>query len=451
LLTHDPKSVNASTTQAGAWLTHNTNSNVGTWTVNANDTGGDRISIVSANDGWILRLFPGQKTAQLFRWDGVQWSLFTTLTHTQDIVRGDISMSSVNDGWAVLGGWLGGTPAQSVVYRWDGSNWNYFTTITDPNAISLVSLETLSDSSVWTLGAGNFWSTLYRWDGTAWHYAGKTPGGVWTDNDLAMISENDGWAVGPSGHIAHWNGAAWSQVASPVTSSLNAVAMVNANDGWAVGDNGVILRWNGVSWNQVASSPTSSHLSSVAMVSADEGWIIGGNVLLRWNGQEWSAFAKPVHDWFKDIQMLTSDDGWIVGSNNVLHYQIVPPILTINYGSGAPGSYFSVTGENFPPNEMAQITVNGHSLGAVQVDSNGDIFFMLTTTSADEGTYFVTASVNPSATEQFILDAGEPVRPQVGSFGSRGVSLNVGAGLVPAQSRATTRVAPTSGVNPMKS
>jgi hypothetical protein len=424
LFTHDPKSVNASAIQIGEQITYNTHSNVGAWTVNAPGVGGDKISMVSANDGWILKLFPGQKTAQLFRWNGTQWSLFTTLTHTQDIVRGDISMSSVNDGWVVLGGWLGGTPAQSVVYRWDGSNWSYFTTITDLNAISLASLETLSANSVWALGGGNFWSTLYRWDGTAWHYAGKTPGGVWTDNDLAMISENDGWAVGFSGHIAHWNGTTWSQVTSPVTSSLNAVAMINANDGWAVGDNGIILRWNGVNWSQ-ADSPTSANLSSVAMVSANEGWIIGGNVLLHWNGQEWSLFTKPVNDWFKDIHMLSADDGWVVGSNNVLHYQVIPPALTINYSSGAPGSYFSVTGQHFPPNETAQITVNGHSLGTVQVDNNGDIFFLITTANADEGAYFVTASVNPSATEQFVLDANEPVRPQAGT----GDTFDVPAGI----------------------
>ena len=39
----------------------------------------------------------------------------------------------------------------------------------------------------------------------------------------------------------------------------------------------------------------------------------------------------------------------------------------------------------------------------------------------------------------------------IGSFGIRGVRLDVGAGLVPAPPRATTRVAPTDGVNPLKS
>lgn len=38
-----------------------------------------------------------------------------------------------------------------------------------------------------------------------------------------------------------------------------------------------------------------------------------------------------------------------------------------------------------------------------------------------------------------------------GSFECHGITLNGGAGLVPAQSGATTRVARTSGVNPLKS
>ena len=112
-------------------------------------------------------------------------------------------------------------------------------------------------------------------------------------------------------------------------------------------------------------------------------------------------------------------------SITILHYQVIPPALTINYSSGAPGSYFSVTGQHFPPNETAQITVNGQSLGTVQVDNNGDIFFLITTANADEGAYFVTASVNPSATEQFVLDANEPVRPQAGT----GDTFDVPAGI----------------------
>jgi len=83
----------------------------------------------------------------------------------------------------------------------------------------------------------------------------------------------------------------------------------------------------------------------------------------------------------------------------------------MNYISGAPGSYFNVIGRHFPANSTAEPSVNGHVSATVPVNSAGSYFFALTTGDSNEGTYYVTASVNPSATKQFILDTTEPVRP----------------------------------------
>jgi len=88
------------------------------------------------------------------------------------------------------------------------------------------------------------------------------------------------------------------------------------------------------------------------------------------------------------------------------------PELLMNFTTGAPNSVFSVTGQNFPSNSTATITVNGRSLGTVPVDANGRFSFLLTTSNATEGTYYVTASVNPSASKQFVLSTTDPIRPQ---------------------------------------
>src|SRR5207249_1337621 len=66
-------------------------------------------------------------------------------------------------------------------------------------------------------------------------------------NGVAAVATNDVWAVGYylNGGVnqtltEHWNGSAWSIVASPNQGSsantLSAVAVVGANDVWAVGD-----------------------------------------------------------------------------------------------------------------------------------------------------------------------------------------------------------------------
>jgi len=92
------------------------------------------------------------------------------------------------------------------------------------------------------------------------------------------------------------------------------------------------------------------------------------------------------------------------------------PALAINYSSGAPGSYFTITGINFPPDDTASIAINGNILGPVPTDSSGGLIFSLKTSpTAGEGLYRVTASVPPSAMTQFTLDAEDDVHPQVGS------------------------------------
>lgn len=389
--------------QSGDWVSR----------VNSNFGSQQRVAMTDETSGWMLHYdyTVNPNNAFIYKYEGFNWSGALMIVHSQQIVKADIEMISANDGWLVLGGWLGDPAAESVIYRWDGSNWNFITTITDPNGIQLSSLDMLNENSVWALGIGNFWSSLYKWDGSSWSYVGKSPGGVWPDSDLEMLSETDGWAVGLDGAIARWDGSSLVQVASPTSTNLNAVSMVNSNSGWAVGDAGTILNWNGSAWTTHA-SPTTVNLNKVQMLSADEGWIIGANVVLHWDGTQWNQVTMPVTDSYHDIDMLSTSDGWLIGDSHLLQYVVPGPKLTMNYTSGAPGSYFNILGQFFPENSTATLSVNGRTVGTVPVGSSGTFAFTLTTDNADEGDYFVTASVNPTATKQFILDANEPVRPE---------------------------------------
>lgn len=389
--------------QSGDWVSR----------VNSNFGSQQRIAMSDETSGWMFHYdyTVNPNSAFIYKYENYNWSGVVMLVHSQRIVEADIEMLSADDGWLVLGGWLGDPAAESVIYRWDGSNWVKITMITDPNGIALSSLDVLNKNSVWALGTGNFWSSLYRWDGSSWSYAGKSPGGVWPSLDLDMLTETDGWAVGLDGAIARWDGSSLVQVASPTTAQLNAVSMVNSSSGWAVGNAGTILKWNGAAWT-IYASPTTADLKKVQMLSADEGWIIGANVVLHWDGTQWNPVTMPVTDSFHDIDMTSASEGWLIGNSHLLQYVVPEPKLTMNYTSGAPGSYFNIIGEYFPANSTATLSVNGRTVGTVLVDSTGMFYFTLTTANADEGTYFVTASVNPTATKQFVLDAAEPVRPE---------------------------------------
>jgi Tol biopolymer transport system component len=113
------------------------------------------------------------------------------------------------------------------------------------------------------------------------------------------------------------------------------------------------------------------------------------------------------------------------------------PELDINYQTGQPGSFFTVTGQGFPSNATAQTSINGHPLGTVDIDASGSFVFLLDTTQADAGYYVATASINARSTGfaystlqnhhtlkrvvqqdltsrsvTFVLDPSEPLRAQ---------------------------------------
>ena len=67
--------------------------------------------------------------------------------------------------------------------------------------------------------------------------------------------------------------------------------------------------------------------------------------------------------------------------------------------------FFTATGTGFTSNITATVTINNVALGTVPTDGNGDLSFILSTANADEGGYVVTASVNPTASARFTLDA----------------------------------------------
>jgi alpha-tubulin suppressor-like RCC1 family protein len=92
-----------------------------------------------------------------------------------------------------------------------------------------------------------------------------------------------------------------------------------------------------------------------------------------------------------------------------------PPYLTSNYPSGQPGSFFTITGWNFPPGTQATLSINGQVItSTLSVDPTGSFIFFLNTTGDEAGGYAVTVSVNPSATTSFILADDASLRPQEG-------------------------------------
>ncbi|MBV9382398.1 MAG: hypothetical protein JO242_17240, partial [Streptosporangiaceae bacterium] len=141
--------------------------------------------------------------------------------------------------------------------------------------------------------------------------------------------------------IVHWNGRAWSQVASSNPGSkadvLNGVQGIAASNVWAVGlyENGLFglslaLHWNGHGWTKVATpNPTgSSELLGVDATSAANAWAVGDDgkgesVTLRWNGRTWTRVPSPDilrgdDNILHSVAATSPTNAWAVGAANNL-------------------------------------------------------------------------------------------------------------------------------------
>jgi hypothetical protein len=196
----------------------------------------------------------------------------------------------------------------------------------------------------------------------------SAPGGSWTIvnsanggavNDivgLTCVSASDCWGVGRQRNgsiwqtlIEHWDGSAWTLVASPNTSTsdgnfLYGVSCTSSSQCWAVGDDTVmnfgvahplIEQWNGTAWT-IYSSPlanpvaTDGILSSVTCTAVSDCWAVGyqlsGNfnqtLIQHWNGSVWltvtSANTSAVEsNVLNNVACTSASDCWAVGNHDV--------------------------------------------------------------------------------------------------------------------------------------
>jgi hypothetical protein len=211
---------------------------------------------------------------------------------------------------------------------------------------------------------------------------------------VACTSTSDCWTVGSQtsgGYsqtmIEHWNGKSWSIVTSPNTSStrnnyLAGVTCVSSSDCWAVGSHGddasnisqtLTLHWDGSAWSVVASPNTSltqdtvfNDLRSVSCTSTADCWAVGQyfadshtglgyaqTLIERWDGISWTIVVSPngggVPNFLNDVTCISPLDCWAVGirsAYSVATRSYVPQTLTERWDGV---SWTIVTSPNINP------------------------------------------------------------------------------------------------------
>lgn len=338
---------------------------------------------------------------RLFQWQG-DWTLNNT---NFGEVFGSASTSR-NNIWFAM---------ESRISHWNGNIWEYSDYFTP---MRLYSIDLVSELEGWAVGA----------DGTIGHGVGldwseiSSPT-INTLNGVDMLSATDGWAVGNAGTILHWDGVNWSIVTSPTTQNLLSISMVSPAEGWASVDNATLLRWNGVEWLDSGYS-FRSKITELEMTSSNYGWGVGADgIIIQWDGLNWAELPSPTDNYLADLDIVSPGEAWAVGANHIILHFVADPVLTLNYTSGAPGSYFSLHGAYYPGNSTGNLFVNGEFCGAVNTDKLGEFDIILSTAGVEEGIYTVEFTVNPTAQTTLELNPEALSHPKEGEGQEIDVSM----------------------------
>ncbi len=179
--------------------------------------------------------------------------------------------SGPNDGWAVGEGSVGYLygSGDRPIQRWNGNSWSFENVgliAGQPGSSSGQCGTTALLKAIWGSGPNDVWTVGYNW--VCSYGTGRYGPGAYKHSASAVIM--------------HWNGSAWSYVASPYSgltdTSLTDVWGSGPNDVWAVGwgsAGGVILHWNGSSWS--LSTKTPYGLVSIWGRGPDDVWARGAN------------------------------------------------------------------------------------------------------------------------------------------------------------------------------
>jgi hypothetical protein len=206
----------------------------------------------------------------------------------------------------------GKLPSENGVVHW---------TTLRPAGISLQTYESVWANSASDIYAAGLASTVAHYNGTAWSLLASP--GLGDLQGVFGFPSDTVWVVGTSGGRARWNGTAWTTFSTPtVTGTLYAVWGSSTTNVYAVGDNGTILHFNGTAWS--TESPLLPFTGSLRSVwgTSDGSTVyavgLGGAILERVFGI-WVQVTSPITSDLRGV-WGTGSDFYAVGvSGRILH------------------------------------------------------------------------------------------------------------------------------------
>jgi hypothetical protein len=280
------------------------------------------VAPVGPHDVWVVGdVHLGITEHLLIRhWDGSHWHSLPVrgLPDSSDSFLLDVAAVSPDDVWAVGALQLGAQQGRyrSLILHYDGSSWQ---PVHHPNGhhyTALGSIAVVDKSDVWVGGTiakyyGGPYRTLFEhWDGTEWsislqrHPRRRTYGAEGMD----AVSHDDVWAIAP--YTFFHRGSRWRPVGAAQPGGEEDLDMISANDGWATDGAHNLVHWDGTAWTDVDGVPDARPMA-LAAIGPDDVWA-GGALLEHWDGSQWSQ-TPALRGTVVGMGGLTTNDVWAVG------------------------------------------------------------------------------------------------------------------------------------------
>ncbi len=153
-----------------------------------------------------------------------------------------------------------------------------------------------------------------------WYWQRPDPTGV-DLNDVCILDEDDGWAVGEGGVIliTGSGGSGWQQKYTPTIVNLNSVHIVDPGNVWICGDEGYLFRSSisAITFNTTILNSNESY-KCIYFINEQIGWVAGTDGIyntidggLNWTHQYSSNSINTV-------EFYDENTGYAVGSQNVI-------------------------------------------------------------------------------------------------------------------------------------
>jgi hypothetical protein len=135
-------------------------------------------------------------------------------------------------------------------------------------------------------------------------------------SSISGTSDDDLWIVGDGGVALHFNGAAWTQVATGVTGDLIRVRSAGAADVWAI-DSTDVIHWDGTQWAN-ANAPAASYTD----IWATAGFAVAGTTagVIAWDGTMWQMLGTYAGGSVGTVHGTSSTDVWAADATKLWHW-----------------------------------------------------------------------------------------------------------------------------------